>query len=361
MYKTTIIPLIPGQIDIVTSKGEFNFQEVLDDFPNAESIFVTTYNISAHRSQLIRALERATKHADVRIVTNIPDRYEQYYSQKPRDRATQSIERITQRLDPTNFENLATTFHLSNHSKVVMTENIAYIGSANFSDESGRSRETGFIVRGTDLVSKISENLVPILIEEGIPYFGSMLDDKKILLSFLLSRLEGAALIMRDGLFTFVGYPYEDKEVYNMHDPWLNNKTLDDLLAELEQIEIELEKEFSTVSGLEHVVDLIDIESINLIRELCDYDTPIFELAEFNAVEYASDLLSEQMVHNEDMNDASQEAADSANEKQHDLAVAAEASVEELYRLIGSIKNSFQTAVTELNRLETQQSTINNT
>lgn len=93
MSGTDIIPLIPGQIDIVTSKGEYNFQEVLDDFPNAETIFVTTYNISARRKDLVRALEDATTHAEVHIITNIPDRYETYYGAAPRERASESIER----------------------------------------------------------------------------------------------------------------------------------------------------------------------------------------------------------------------------------------------------------------------------
>lgn len=155
----------------------------MDDFPNAERIFVTTYNISARRKELLRALEDATSHAEVRIITNIPDRYERYYGDAPRERASESIDRYTQRLDPSNIDNLATSFNFSNHSKVIMTDNIAYIGSANYSEESKQSRETGFFVRGQDLVSIIRESIVPILINEGIPYFGSMLDDKKILLS----------------------------------------------------------------------------------------------------------------------------------------------------------------------------------
>ncbi|SFM42291.1 PLD-like domain-containing protein [Paenibacillus sp. 1_12] len=361
MDRTTIIPLIPGQIDIVTSKGEYNFQEVLDDFPNAESIFVTTYNISARRKDLVRALEDATDHAEVRIITNIPDRYERYYGDAPRERASQSINRYTQRLDPSNIENLATSFNFSNHSKVIMTENIAYIGSANYSEESKQSRETGFLVRGKDLVRVISENLVPILIDEGIPYFGSMLDDKKILLSFLLSRMEGAASVIRDGLFTFVGHPLENQEVYNIHDPFLRKSDLEGLVEVLDEIEGELDNEFREVAGLEHVADLIDIDSINSIRALCDYDTPIDELAEFDAVEYASDILSEQMVHNEDMNEASQDAVDSAAEKHYDLAVAAEEPVNELYKYLDQVKMSFQVAVNEIQRLEDQQAIIDNT
>ncbi|MFC7680326.1 hypothetical protein ACFQV5_15580 [Paenibacillus sp. GCM10028914] len=67
------------------------------------------------------------------------------------------------------------------------------------------------------------------------------------------------------------------------------------------------------------------------------------------------------MVHNEDMNDASQDAVDSAAEKQYDLTVAAEELVNELYKYLEQVKNSFQVAVNEIMRLEEQQAIIDNT
>lgn len=242
-----------------------------------------------------------------------------------------------------------------------MTDNIAYIGSANYSEESKQSRETGFLVRGQALVSVIRETLVPILIAEGIPYFGSMLDDKKILLSFLLSKLEGAASALRDGLFSYVGHSIENEEIYNVHDSSLRKSDLEDLLEVLVEIESELDTEFRGVAGLSHVADLINIDSINEIHVLCHYGTPIHEIARFDSGEYASDILSEQMVHNEDMNDASQDAVDRAAEQQYDLSVAAEEPVKELFEYLEIVKNSFQVAMDELLRLEDRQGSIDNT
>ncbi|WP_379248254.1 hypothetical protein [Paenibacillus sp. GCM10028914] len=61
------------------------------------------------------------------------------------------------------------------------------------------------------------------------------------------------------------------------------------------------------------------------------------------------------------MNDASQDAVDSAAEKQYDLTVAAEELVNELYKYLEQVKNSFQVAVNEIMRLEEQQAIIDNT
>ncbi|ETT65401.1 hypothetical protein C173_20276 [Paenibacillus sp. FSL R7-277] len=176
-----------------------------------------------------------------------------------------------------------------------------------------------------------------------------------------MSRLEGAAAVIRDGLFTFVGYPYEDQEIYNIHDPYLKVSDLASLLDVLDEIEGELDNEFREVAGLENVANLVDMDSITSIRDLCDYGKPIYELAEFDTVEYASDLLSEQMVHNEDMNDVSQDAVDKAAERRYDLAEVAEDPVNELYNYLEQVKNSFHAAVNEINRLEDQQAKIDNT
>ena len=76
----------------VSSKGSINYQEVLDDFPNAKMIRIITYNIS--KSQHFDALMDAivnTK-ADVQMITNIPSRMAQYYN-SPRGNSMRSAAR----------------------------------------------------------------------------------------------------------------------------------------------------------------------------------------------------------------------------------------------------------------------------
>lgn len=46
-------------------------------------------------------------------------------------------------------------FNLHNHAKIIVTENIVYIGSANFSNESAKSIETGVIIEDRDFFAEI--------------------------------------------------------------------------------------------------------------------------------------------------------------------------------------------------------------
>ena len=63
----------------VAHHGRLNYQEVLDDFPNAHLIRIITYNIS--KNQRMDALLEALKtvSADTKIITNIPSRMDEYY------------------------------------------------------------------------------------------------------------------------------------------------------------------------------------------------------------------------------------------------------------------------------------------
>lgn len=63
----------------VSSKGELNYKEVLEHFPQVGTIRILTYNIS--RNQCFDKLMDALKNscADIHIITNVPSRMEKYY------------------------------------------------------------------------------------------------------------------------------------------------------------------------------------------------------------------------------------------------------------------------------------------
>jgi hypothetical protein len=235
------IILVPGKIELVSSKDELNYQDVLNDFPDADYIFVTTFNISERRNQLLQLLKDAAEYAEVRVVTNIPNRFESYYTSGPRSKAKASIDKYTERLNPVEIDGLAAFFHFQNHTKVILTNNIAYIGSANFSDESQRSRETGTLIRDPDMVEWIIDNLVPLIEGEGIQYFGDLLNQEQLVFSMLLSEMNLVCDRIREGVFTFVGHPIEDTEMYNSWDPALSERDVSglfDVLIDIDYITI---------------------------------------------------------------------------------------------------------------------------
>lgn len=60
-----------------------------------------------------------------------------------------------ERLNPENFQsNPEVAFNFTNHAKIIATENILYAGSANYSDESSDSIESGTIITDKTAIIK---------------------------------------------------------------------------------------------------------------------------------------------------------------------------------------------------------------
>ena len=131
-----MLKAIPGVVgELVFSKDECGYQVVLDAIPDAEKVSVVTYNISRSQDGLLGALVR--REGEVRLITNIPGRFENYYSDDARTGAAKAIERMFARLEPKRFGALARIlFCFRNHAKIIVTDSIAYVGSANFAEES---------------------------------------------------------------------------------------------------------------------------------------------------------------------------------------------------------------------------------
>ena len=87
-------------------KGEHNYQEVIDDFKNAEYIGIVTFNISpTTNGGLIKALKKACKAGvNATVVTNIPKRYPNYYGHQYAVSAKRVISDYIRILDSQSFD-----------------------------------------------------------------------------------------------------------------------------------------------------------------------------------------------------------------------------------------------------------------
>lgn len=355
------IPLVPGVIELVSSIDELNYQEVIKDFPNAEFIFITTYNISEKKNNLLNLIKEASSHAEVHVITNIPKRFEEYYGYHYQKNAKKSIENYTKKLNPNNFDNFSNFFHLENHSKIILTNNIAYIGSANFSEESKKSRETGILILDSSMIQNIIDHLIPILKEESIQFFDDKLNQKIITFSVFASELKATIEIINEGLYSYVGYPIEDTKVYCSWNPHLPTNFASDLFDTLINIEEELD-EIRKVKGLHTNYILSVNKSLKTAQKLCDDRTPIQKLSQFNPQDVAMDLMQEELLITYDNIDKAAEiASNKAYQKFEQLAESAEQSVEELLTSLNNLLNDIGTIISELKSLVTQQETIDNT
>jgi hypothetical protein len=106
---------------------------------------------------------------------------------------------------------------------------------------------------------------------------------------------------------------------------------------------------------------LTNLSLLQRARDLCEYRSPIRELSSFNEQNFASDLLSDELAHFEDLDEACQVASQQSSERHTELSEAAMDDIRELFDLIDSIKNQVVLINAELNRLDIKQETIDNT
>ncbi|MFD2368882.1 phospholipase D-like domain-containing protein [Brevibacillus sp. GCM10020057] len=360
-----------GKIELITTRGELGYQEVIDDFPNAKFIFVATYNISEKRDELNNLLQKYSTTADIRVVTNIPSRFDKYYDPKekpkfgktPREKARDSIENYTEKLNPEKYEGLKTFFHFQNHSKIVLTDNIAYIGSANYSPESRDSRETGVLFKDPEMVKAIIDVLVPLIEGEGIQYFGdNKINELKIVFSLLLTQLNRAMDTLHEEMFNYGGY-IDEFEFYNANDPGLSKQSMSGLLDVLSDIEGEVESLKS--EGLEKLSRLIDDDIIESMRELLEDERPMDNVAQFNRSGFVDTTLAERMnqrmYDSEELEDLMEVLQSEAFEHHRELAEEAEDDVRELFSLAERLKEKLVEIIDGLAQLDAEQSRIDNT
>ncbi|MFJ7185578.1 phospholipase D-like domain-containing protein [Lysinibacillus xylanilyticus] len=156
----------------VLTRGELAYSEVIDDFKNADFVYIVTYNISRNDETLLEKIKEAPLTAKVKIFTNIPQRYNEYYNEWARNKASEQIDNYITKLDPEKFkEKFQSFFVFDNHSKIIMTNNIAYIGSANYSSESARNIESGVIFDEAHVILQIKNIVDEIITNSSVPYY----------------------------------------------------------------------------------------------------------------------------------------------------------------------------------------------
>lgn len=292
------------QIDIQNavinlSKDDFGYERVLKNFENVREMNIVTYNISSKESELIKGLQRLNASVTVNIITNIPNRFESYYSPKnskaisPAQRALKSIEHYCNTLDPRNFScDVTLYFNFENHSKIIATDNVAYIGSANFSDESQNNIEAGIIITNKDDLAKVNHLLIPEIINSSIRYSTSYY---KIINEFMKEKLkEVARIVIRidEGLFTWreVGYGNEEK-VLDIYQGAISKKEWDEFTefwGSVEDLILEV------VDGFGDKVNMTSIQSCLLMLE--------------QKVKFIENTLQEIVLFNPDIFDVAQES-----------------------------------------------------
>ena len=146
-----------GNVVLLLTQFEYGFQEVLDSFPSASKIFVTTYSLAISETAVIyeKLKTRRSDECEVNIVSNVP-----------RDvNEPTKMELYRGLLDPNSYgPNFSSFFNVENHSKIIATDQIAYVGSANFSTYTKNQIECGVLIKDGGLAKQVLETFSNMLL-----------------------------------------------------------------------------------------------------------------------------------------------------------------------------------------------------
>lgn len=207
----------------VFGKNEYTYQCVLDDFKNAKFIGIMTFNISPKEdSHLLKFLKDACVNGtNAVIIINIPKRFPSYFKPQYAVAAKDMIDLYKQQLNPHDYGmRLSPYFTFHNHAKVVMTNNIIYWGSSNFSDESYGNIECGTISTDRELIKYLKDSLFPDFQNKSVPYY-------KYNFAMAIANLEGlipACKVARQNLFDAAFESWADYDT-NFEEKWIYRTT----------------------------------------------------------------------------------------------------------------------------------------
>jgi len=136
-------------MNLCLTKDRFNFHEMIERIQLANDVTIVTYcMVTDENSALVKALRGRPASGTTTIITNIPARFNQYYNTEARSKASRKIEDYISKLAPSNFDCApAVWFCFSNHAKIIICDDLLYVGSANFTLESKNNFEAGIVTR----------------------------------------------------------------------------------------------------------------------------------------------------------------------------------------------------------------------
>lgn len=354
-----------GDYELVQSKDECCYQDVLDDFYNANEIYIMTFNISTRDDQLIRLLDDVDKETEIYLITNIPNRFDKYLGRNngeyTKSRARKNISYYLTELDPGSRENnFNVFFNFDNHSKIIMTENIAFVGSANYSSESSNNYEIGFITRDANVISEIKAVFVQTVEDDSIRYYGTELTKLEVIFMSFYMQISEKAKLIENSLF------WEDERGnshYNSTSAYIDWDDIEDING----IVYEYKDKISDLEDDELFMSLsqkINERNLDNINNLSEESGSLYNLAMFNEQDFMDDYLEKHLMeaYDECLDEYAQNASDFAQDERERLAEEAENEVVQFYENITLFEKQLLEVIKIINDMrKEEESNVDNT
>lgn len=257
----------------IYTKNDFNFDEILEQMKFANEVTIVTYNISEKDSTLKDYINSVPENCKIKVITNIPGRWERYFKDDYREAAKKKINIYLKKLSSENIGNKSKVFfNFNNHGKIIMTDSIIYVGSANYSNESKNNIEFGFISKDKNFISFIKSEVLPDIEISSIPYFEYNYLNLKLEFNMILDDLKN----LYEKFFGETYVANQNSEVTNWY---INNE---DILV-IENIEIInniLKKVNSITNDVYNAIDDITNSDNNDLENFEKYSDELYDISQ---------------------------------------------------------------------------------
>lgn len=287
----------------VAHSGRLNYQEVLNDFSSANMIRIITYNISKNQRKdaLLDALKKST--ADIKLITNVPARMDEYFStqsgQNMRSAARRNIQIYISKLNPDNFPSqFVPYFNVNNHAKMIGTENIVYIGSANYSNESSDNIEAGIIIEDKEFIQKLYSEFFDKVESSSISYYDEYFSAFRLFALSLYAKFKHHYRNLLQNLYT----DYERTKLCVADAMFIDADDLVKLFRDLDELNSvsaaadntydESNDEYNT--ALEELKNSFECIRVKWLQEVISEGGSLYDLVTFNTDKKANDILQEE-------------------------------------------------------------------
>ena len=342
----------------VSLNGELNYREVLSDFPTAKTIRILTYNISKNQrhDELLDALRNTT--AEIQLITNVPSRMDEYYDsdagRRMRSSARSNIQIYISKLNPDNFsEKFIPFFSVHNHAKIIGTENIVYIGSANYSNESADNIETGVLVEDKHFIQELYTQFFDEVKKSALSYFDESFSAFRLFILSLYAKFTHHHQKMLTDLYT----DYHRTKMTVADTVFFDISDLDTLYRDLDELESisnsadetydEENEEYN--DALERLKGCFSRIDIAWLKELISEDGSLYNLVVYNAEHTVDEILQSEYAfeaYDENLDYYVEKAMNTAAEMYSSLhdafAEEADAFLEEIEKILSALQMAIQ-------------------
>ncbi len=145
-------------VDLLLTEDLHGYEDVLRDAEeNGGELFLVAYAITLKGDRMLKLLQTGVPNVQrIEFITGIPSFHRRDWSPKWSVPAKKEIEAYFAVLDPSQLhESVSVAIVTNSHAKIAVSDRVAYVGSANFSDASAQKKEAGVVVRSPALAQEI--------------------------------------------------------------------------------------------------------------------------------------------------------------------------------------------------------------